>query len=196
MNRAKIFIAFTFLLAFAVCVSAQSVQFPNELKGYEFYDQGKLKDLRLKTSTSEDVKAIFGNDCILGGCDYNKDWEVGFFYYFDGMKRYKTENDVRKTYVVSPQYVGRIYSILLIPRKPISLDRTLFSKEFEAKDTIGEHGVELKYFTDSRGLYYTLYYNDSQGKGNLRYIEYNHPESLTEEGFILIQIEDKLSSDF
>ena len=30
MNGAKIFIVFTFLLAFAVCVSAQSYSYPNE----------------------------------------------------------------------------------------------------------------------------------------------------------------------
>ncbi len=50
MKLTKIFIVFTFLLAFAICVSAQSVQFPNELKGFEVFGKGKLKSLKLGSS--------------------------------------------------------------------------------------------------------------------------------------------------
>jgi len=186
MNRAKILIAFTFLLAFAVCVSAQEIQFINELKSYEFYNQGKLKDIKLKTSTDEDIKAVFGNDCWGGGCEYNEDWEIGFWYYFDGMNRYKIEDETKKTYSLSPEYVNKIFAIVLYPKKPIAFNQILFSREFQSSPSLGEHGVELKNYADSNGLTYTFF-----DKGNLRQISYNVTEKFEQDIFILTQIQDE-----
>lgn len=193
MKSTKIFIAFTFLLSFAVCVSAQSVQFLNELKGYEFYNQGKLKGIKLKISTAEDIKAIFGSDCLGGGCEYNKDWNIGFFYYFDGMKRYKTEDDMENIYVVSPEYVDKLFAIALYPKKIISFNQISFSENFAAETSRGEHGIKQKYYTDSEGLYYTILDDDydPSSKGNLRHIQYTIPEPLEKDIFILTQIQNK-----
>ena len=79
MNRAKIFIAFTFLLSFAVCVSAQDYKYSNELKGFELFRNGKWKSLKPLISTKEDVEKIFGKSC-LDGCDYDENWRVEIMY--------------------------------------------------------------------------------------------------------------------
>jgi len=75
MKLEKIFIVFTFLLAFAVFVSAQGSPYPNELKGYEFFGKGKLKNIKLGVSSKKDVKKIFGKDC-----DYDENFKVKFEY--------------------------------------------------------------------------------------------------------------------
>jgi hypothetical protein len=74
--------AFGLSLALGLSVNtfAQGIQFANEIKGYEFYGQGKLKGLALKTSTRDDVKLAFGSDCDWTYCDYNDKWEVMFVY--------------------------------------------------------------------------------------------------------------------
>lgn len=191
MKATIIFISFIFFLAFALQVSAQEIQFSNELKGFEFYNQGKLKDIKLKTSTDEDVKAVFGKDCLGGGCEYNENWEIGFLYYFGWMKRYETENGVKKTYIVSPEFVDRIFAIILVPQKMISLNQISFSKEFQSESSFGEHGVKLKYYAGSNGLYYSLLDEDDSYKGNLTHIIYRIPDNLEQDMFILTQIQDK-----
>lgn len=196
MKSAKIFIIFNFLLAFALQVSAQKIDFPNELKGYEFYKRGKLKDVELLTKTKQQIIEIFGDDCFFGGCSYNEDWDLGFVYYWEGFQKLKYENSVKKTYIVSPDYVDRLYAIILTPKKPLLLDRNSFSEKFKAYDSLGEHSIELKNFTDSNGLYYTLYYDDSREKGGLRNIQYIIPERVSEEGFLLIGIEEIPSIDY
>ncbi len=77
MKSAKIFIVLTFLLAFAACISAQENTFPNELKGFEFFGNGKLKDLKLGSSKKEDVKKIFGEYCEKY-CDYDENFKIKF----------------------------------------------------------------------------------------------------------------------
>lgn len=75
MNLARIYIAVGLVLASAVCGSAQSVQFPNELKGYEFFGKGKLNGLKLGSSKKSDVEKIFGQSCEKQ-CDYNDDFNM------------------------------------------------------------------------------------------------------------------------
>ncbi len=49
--------------------------YPNEIKGYEFFNKGKLKNLKLSVWTKEDVKSIFGNSCETS-CDYDENWKI------------------------------------------------------------------------------------------------------------------------
>lgn len=112
MNRAKIFIAFSFLLAFGVCVSAQTVEFSNELKDFKFYKRGKLANVELLKTTKQEIIAIFGGDCLFDGCSYDEDWNLGFMYYWEGFQISKYENGVKKTYVISPEYIDKLFMIL------------------------------------------------------------------------------------
>jgi hypothetical protein len=106
MNRAKILIAFTFLLAFVLHVSAQNDSIPddlnfndllllgpkkiknlslgfstpNELEGYQFFSNGKLNKLKIGVSTKENVEAIFGTICK-EFCSYDSNWQIQFEYF-------------------------------------------------------------------------------------------------------------------
>jgi hypothetical protein len=106
MKSVKIFIAFTFLLAFALQVSAQNNSIPddldfndllrlgpkkiknltlgfstlNELEGYQFFSNGKLNKLKIGVSTKENVEAILGTICK-EACNYDSNWKIQFEYF-------------------------------------------------------------------------------------------------------------------
>ena len=160
MNRAKIFIAFTFLLAFTVCVSAQSVQFPNELKGYEFFGNGKLKDLKLGSSKKKDVEMIFGESCEKF-CDYDETFKIKFEY-LAALDDCMTTEDIRDR-AMCPQneFVGTISSITLEPKQDQilkDLSTSKFNKVGGGSITQKGSGVSVSYtsFTDKYGLKYSI----------------------------------------
>ncbi len=160
MNRAKIFIAFTFLLAFAVCVSAQSVQFSNELKGYEFFGNGKIKGLQLMVSSKEDVKNIFGEDCEKQ-CDYDEDWLMRLRYFEEGRIEPDSDStDEKPVYFLDSKYFGKLRSVEIRPKKQMSFSDIYFPEIFHRGiiDTFSElpsgrggHSTKNT-FTDSDGL--------------------------------------------
>jgi len=204
MNRAKIFIALTFLLAFAVCVSAQGNPFPNELKGYEFFGNGKLKELQFAISSKDDVKKIFGASCEKQ-CDYDADWLIRFEYYEDiWVKTDRNDKDERLTYFLDSKYSGKLRSIEIRPKKQMSFANVTFPNTFQkllvtststfysGKSRI--HGDEA--FQDLDGLTYeildqTIVYNfkkegkKSYNKGDLVLIRYDMPKKLEKSLFIL-----------
>lgn len=204
MNRAKIFIAFTFLLAFAVCVSAQSVQFPNELKGYEFFGNGKLKDLQLTISSKDDVKKIFGANCEKK-CDYSADWLINFEYYEDiWVMTSRNEKDEKLTYFLDSKYLGKLRSIEIRPKKHVSFVSIIFPNVFQklllsSTSTFrsdGKRSIGDEAFQDSNGLTYeiineTIKYDiknektKTYYKGDLVLIRYDIPKELEKSLFIL-----------
>lgn len=190
MKLTKLTIIFILLLACAGSVSAQKLEFNNELEGFEFYNQGKLKNIELKVTTRNQVKAIFDDDCEIR-CSYNDDWEMSFFFYFEGCKKEKLSDGFKYTYTVSPQFVDKLFAITLHPKKPVSFKDISFSNKFEKYiDTMIHSGIELRKYSDSKGLLYSIF-NEGRIKDNLRYIQYTIPENLEKDVFILTQIQDK-----
>ncbi len=160
MNRAKIFIAFTFLLAFAVCVSAQSVQFPNELKGYEFFGNGKLKDLKLGSTKKKDIEKIFGESCEKS-CDYDENFKIKFEY-LAALEDCMTTQDIRDR-IMCPQndFVGVVSSITFEPKQDQilkDLPTSKFNKVGGGSTTQKGSGVSVSFtsFTDNYGLRYSI----------------------------------------
>ncbi len=135
MKSAKIFIVFTFLLAFAVCVLAQSIQFPNEIEGYEFFKSGRLNGLKLLISDRNGVKAGFGKKCD-NGCDYDEDWEISFSYINSGWNKKFTENGKEQIYRPKPELVGKLAGITFRPKKLILLSENAVIPQ-EIKCSIG-----------------------------------------------------------
>lgn len=123
----KIFVLFSLLLAFVLVknTQAQSNPYPNELKGYEFFGKGKLKELILGFSKREDVEKIFGKDCG-NSCDYNEKWTVSFDYLGD-----VTKLSGKHVYVPDPIYLSKLYWIKLRPKTNFSLKEIIFSSEFK-----------------------------------------------------------------
>lgn len=160
MKSIKIFIAFTFLLAFTVCVSAQTVRTPkkldnldlinmnnqaknlepgfvtpNELEGFEFFMKGKLNKLRLGVSTKADVRKIFGTDCE-NPCDYDSNWMVKFDYFekdfmlISEIGNKNQSNLIEKHYIPKKESIGKVLSITLQPKNRVSFSNIAFSGEF------------------------------------------------------------------
>jgi len=151
MNQARIFITFTFLLAFAVCISAQktkttrgldnldlinmnsqsnnsesSIVTPNELEGYEFFKSGKLKQLRIGFSTKADVAKIFGLACEKP-CQYDANWMITFDYF--SATQVLVENLAKpgeKNYVPRKEAVGKIEEVRIRPKNQISFQNITF----------------------------------------------------------------------
>lgn len=204
MKSAKIFIVFNFLLAFAVCVSAQINPYSNELKGYEFFGNGKLKDLHFTVSSKDDVEKIFSADCKKQ-CDYDADWSVRFEYFEDiWIKENRNEKDGKLTYFLNSKYLGKLRSIEIRPKRQISFADVSFPSQFQRLsltstslfDSDKNRLIGDEAFQDSSGLTYeivneTINYKfknketKSYNKGDLVLIRYDIPKELKTILFVL-----------
>ncbi len=204
MNRAKIFITLIFLLVFVLQVSAQNNQYPNELAGYKFFGNGKLKDLQLTISSKDDVKKIFGEACKKK-CDYDADWLISFKYYEDiWIRESRNEKDEKLTYFLDSKYLGKLRSIEIRPKKQKSFSDVAFSNSFQKTlvsstsvfDSNKSRLTGDEAFQDSSGLTYeilneTMSYDiknkktKSYKKGDLVLIRYDISEELINTLFIL-----------
>ncbi len=179
--------------------------YPNELQGYNFFDKGKLKGLKVTVSTKEDVKKNFGSDCE-SGCHHNNDWTISFSY-FGSMYKETTVNDKKIKYVPKEEYIGKVYSIRLIPKKRISFSQITFSNKFSQGNgfSVGDSfdsegnltgavGTSYYAYEDRYGLEYTIFEKTSytvgtakkskHSKGNLIEIEYSIPSQIEEIMFV------------
>jgi hypothetical protein len=165
MKSAAIFTICAFLLALAASVSAQENQYPNEIKGYEFFGSGKLKNLKLTVSSKNDVKKAFGEKCEKQ-CDYDADWRVVFKYYEDiWIRESRNEKEEKLTYFLDSRYLGKLRSIEVRPKNRISFISVEFSEAFQqlirtsTTDTrSGKSSMTVNdAFQDSHGLSYELY---------------------------------------
>lgn len=178
--------------------------YPNELQGYSFFGKGKLKGLEVTVSTREDVKKNFGSDCE-SGCDYNNDWSVDFSY-FGTMTKEITVDEKKIEYVPKEEYIGKVYSIRLIPKKPVSFSQITFSNKFnhgngfsvgdgfDSKGNFtGAAGTSYDSYEDRYGLEYTIFQSGytigtaektKHSKGNLIEIKYSILNHFEETMFI------------
>lgn len=186
MNQAKIFTAFTFLLVFAVCVSAQNYSYSNELKEFELFANGKWKTLIPYVSTKEDVIKIFGSDCK-AKCDYDKDWKVRIDYV---SQSWWMKND-KQIKCKSEDLLGKVETVYFFPRKQIFMKEDLFSSNFKTLTLFIDHAPLKTVFYDTEGLIYALYANEfdyifaSEGQkfdksNNLYYIAYRASKTEAE----------------
>lgn len=198
MKAAKFFIVLTVfaVFAFAPHVRAQSNAYPNELKGYEFFGKGKLKELKPGVSTKEDVKRIFGENCE-ASCDYDADWVVHFKFFENNWIKEDTDAKGKKTvYNLDPKYIGLLRRIEMRPKKRISFANFSFPNPFQRflrseinkePDSKKSKMVTYELFQDSDGLVYELFsgvdYDQIKAKGERFYnkkdlysVIYNIPE--------------------
>ncbi len=171
--------------------------YPNELKGYRFFDVDKLKSLKLTISNREDVRRNFeGCD---DHCSYDKNWDV-FFSYFGDISFEKTVDNRSVKYVARPDLIGKIHSISLRPKSVIPFGKKIFPSQFQkryghsaAHDGKGG-GTNTSYFeyVDRYGLEYsvldritlTTEKDLKWTSGELMSIGYTIPEKLEEKMFV------------
>ena len=197
MKTAKIFVFITFLLAFTVCVSAQGVQFPNELKGYEFFGKGKLKGLQLGVSGKEDILKIFGKTCDFHEnevCEYDNKWNIVITYFGFSVEFNKGLESYMKN-----EFIDKIFRIELLPKEMINFENVKFSKIYKRNiDTIeywsGSSNSKPirtgwsknKFYENPIGLTYAICIKDSKKecvKDTLNWINYEIPENLLRKYF-------------
>lgn len=178
---------------------------PNEIRGYEFFNKGKLNDIRIGKSTREDIKRLFSSDCE-AGCGYDHDWNLRAEYISAGLAWTSTVGDNVTEYFPKEEFIGKLESLSFTPKKQISFRRINFpsnrfssGKQMSIGDAWGEDGFEGAVHTsygvheDGYGLRYTVYdeetFNNLQTKqeskdkrkmGDLIQIEYLIPDSLKE----------------
>lgn len=187
---------------------------PNELRGYEFFTKGKLKNIRLGLSTREDMKRLFGDTCE-GPCDYDGDWYV-WVNYFDentiGTKTSTNSDGIETETEVTPknQLVGKLRFLRLTPKKSISFARISLPRQFVKNqsysigDAWGLNGFEgavhstIDTYTDGYGLRYEVFdketFNNLSSKsnaeekqlrkGDLVGIEYEIPNVLDDSVYV------------
>ncbi|MBS1794022.1 MAG: hypothetical protein JSS81_09220 [Acidobacteria bacterium] len=99
--------------------------YPNELDGYRFFRDGKLKNIRLRVSTRADVEKIFGPAREPGKdfltYQYDGDWDITVGYYSPehSILSYQREIDgVTVNYRRLPKLetIGKVQQISLNPK--------------------------------------------------------------------------------
>lgn len=181
---------------------------PNEMPGYEFFKKGKLKPIRLGISTKDDMRRIFGDTCE-STCDYDENWEISADYYDNRVEFSRTSSDTKEAqreteYIPQPEFVDKVESLRLTPKKRVSFVKTYFPRTFgknernEIGDAWDENGfggavhTTSTIYADGYGLEYSVFgaetFNNLRNKGpevrepirngDLRFIEYSIPDSF------------------
>lgn len=177
---------------FLVNAHAQESAYPNEIEGFQFSKQDKVKDLALLVSTREDVMALFGKDC-LNGCEFNEDWNIGFAYVSSGWSISTTENGVKTVYKPRPEFVGKLADIVFRPRRPVLLPESLvFPKGLrctKGSTTSGDLHFRSIRCADDRVLSYLIHdETNDEGKfqkNQLVYISYTMTQETNKDIFAL-----------
>lgn len=176
---------------------------PNEMRGYEFFKNGKLKGIRLGISTKDDMRKIFGDTCE-STCDYDQNWKL-YADYFDNRVEFSRRLDEGETeYVPRSEFVDKLQSLGLSPKKRISFLKISFPRTFgdsysyaigDSWDENGFAGAVHTSYTiqsDGYGLEYHIFkaetFNNLRNKGpvvkeplrngDLSSIEYSIPDSF------------------
>lgn len=186
---------------------------PNELAGYEFFQKGTIRDIRLGISTREDLRIILGGTCE-DPCEYDKNWRVWGHYFREGENQTQTSTssdgtETETEFVLKREFVGKLRSLEFTPKKPISLLTVSFPSVFSKNqlhsvgDSWGVNGFEgavhskIDTYTDGYGLRYKVYDKETfdnrtstsgatkeeSRKGNLIGIEYEIPDVLEKKIF-------------
>jgi hypothetical protein len=147
-----------------VSTRAQAKRYPNELKGYEFFESGRLKPILLGSSTKEDVQKIFGDTCEKS-CDYDDRFAINFEYL--SCDSCMTTEYIRDRMMCPlQQSIGAVQKITLTPKVSIHFDA--FPTSPFPKNTGGSimskggfGGVSYESFGDEYGLKYSIKKSDT-----------------------------------
>jgi hypothetical protein len=209
MTKLRVLIVLAFLFCLFVNVQAQSFEcrteagfsldsdnpFSNEIEGFKFFGQGKLRSFKLGVSTIDDARNTFGTPLKVIGFseffDYDSDWLIIFSYLTSSVSKTTpfTTSDgvtVMRKYVIRPEYIGRINRIQMFPKRNFQFNKMSYPDK-TVKERRGESDSDYTY-TDRYGLAYKVVdqegmrlggdlkkYNVTLSRGNILEISYtNH----------------------
>ncbi|HEX8196642.1 MAG TPA: hypothetical protein VF571_10685 [Pyrinomonadaceae bacterium] len=192
--KSKILLFLFCFLSLTLNNFAQENQFPNEIEGYQFFKDGRLRGLKLLVSTKNDVKAVMGENCQ-NGCDYDQDWEINFSYVGSNWYKKITENGVERIYKPKPELIGTLQSVSFRPKRQILLSESIvFPKEFEClngETTSGKIKYNSRICMDKERLIYNISnQSTADGKvfrGQLMSVSYISPKKDDDGIFALIE---------
>jgi hypothetical protein len=137
----------------------QNAAFPNELRGFELFGKGKLKQVIFGKTKKQDVERLFGNFCE-SYCDYDDRFVIKFDYL-------SCDDCMTTTYIRDramcplPEYMGTIEKVTLKPKLLIQFEKVPTSRfrihtggAITSKD--GSGGVSYESFGDEFGLKYSI----------------------------------------
>lgn len=159
MKATRIFIVLVFLFSSVVYISAQVKEVRTEAKEVQidrFLKKENFDRFQFLVSTKENIKALLGEDCASGGCDYDDDWKMRFVYAGEVKEyRYYQANEPRNRVFITyykPEVKGKLVGISFKPRKRNVLrDDYTFPAEFKCLENGGREfncwgeGIFVKY---------------------------------------------------
>lgn len=130
MKILELLIVFSLFLFSALSVPGQNASFPNEIKGYELYGNGRLENIKILVSNQTDVIKTFGKKYGKVN-DYDDNWTVSFTFFRQG--EYISEGTGRseRKFYLPKKYIGKLSEIHFLPKKHISFEKIQFSNLFE-----------------------------------------------------------------
>jgi len=177
MTKFRILIVLTFLFCLFVNVQAQSFEcrteagfsvdsdnpFSNEMEGFKFFGEGKLRAFKLGVSTIDDARNTFGTPLKTLSFseifDYDSDWLIIVSYLTLSLSKTSTNTSldgvtVTKKYVIRPEYIGQINRIQLLPKKNFQFNKMSYPDK-TLKEFRGESDYDYTY-SDRYGLTYKV----------------------------------------
>jgi len=159
-------------LVVAICAYPQDAgkAYPNELKGFKFYER-HLSPLQPYISGKAAVVQQLGSD---QGKEMTG-WRVVVYWVGD----YKS--NTANGHLWAKDISGRLASLELIPKKPISMQGVHFPSAFShSLGGVSEINVSCDVYSDDFGLEYWIYSDDSKvaRKGDLMRIVYGPSKRL------------------
>ena len=158
----------------------------NEIEGFRFSTQDRVKDLTLLVSSKDDVMALFGKDCV-NGCNFNDDWDISFAYVNSGWSTTKMENGVKVVYKPKPEFLDKLTDINFSPKKAIVLpEPTYYPPGLKCdKAATGQGTLQFKSLVcTDQTLFYLIYdETDPDGKyqkNQIHHISYTRAAQLNE----------------
>ncbi len=166
--------------------------YPNELKGFRFFGEGKLNALRHAVSTSDDVEKIFGPpleaDWLSKTYKYDSDWLVRIRFFFrlpaeTELNKLQNARKGVKLYVPLPEYIGKIESITMFPKSSVAFPQTASLEKFVAvSPNYGQNSAtkspKLRAYYDGEALVYWVNYINSDSNGSFKALNYSLPNSV------------------
>jgi hypothetical protein len=140
-------------------VLAQGISFPNEVVGYRFFQDGKLKGLMLLDSSIDEFKAAL-KDCSIESrnyvrCEYDSDWYV-LITFLDPTYSYIASGG--QTIPVRDEFARKVERVNFVPKHRVKVNLKDFGSSFKLSRREEESGdISYSIYDRDAGLSYTVF---------------------------------------
>lgn len=150
---------FAVIPALAFIAIAADNPYPNEVPGFKLFDTARWRTVRPLVTTEADVRSLLGEpDPVL--FDGGPDWEFIIYYWSGGTCDGRPYPET---------LIGKVASIEIIPRAPLSFAKVTFPSVFRKSDLHSSHDPVGSWdvYSDGSGLQYQIY-RQASSDGKIR----------------------------